>query len=390
MTVAQTSPAAARQTKQAGCLRYQIFVPQGGMIVFAEQFYNKEVRAMKIRLLFLLMILLACYSPVLGQTIEIRVSIKVIVDTTGARPIGIHDDTLYTAAANANNWMANYWRGYRFRITEVIDIGGPLQGGSNGPSKWFGRDPRNPTDWPVFQNDTQTDSRYLLRSDSVNFYITKGPVTLAGGACPGPSENGIACYALVNARPYWLVHETGHFFGLCHTFEGCGILGTLPDKPDWPRDSIAVNSYGLPYNSLNSAQKKLVDDTYFNVMSYRIPAPKDSVNRMTELQLDRHADTANSTRNAFVGGRTQFVSLSGSDAGAGSSTSPYRTVSKAVTAANASGGDIVLLRPGAYNEILTLTKPVTLRATRTGPVTIGSAGSSSESTVNLSEGELKF
>lgn len=34
-------------------------------------------------------------------------------------------------------------------------------------------------------------------------------------------------------------------------------------------------------------------------------------------------------------------------------------------------GDIVLIRPGTYNELVTLSSPVTLRATRAGPVRIG-------------------
>ena len=95
--------------------------------------------------------------------------------------------------------------------------------------------------------------------------------------------------------------------------------------------------------------------------------------RLTERQLDRHADTANSTRAAFVSGRTRFVSPSGSDSGTGSSTSPYRTVARAITAANAAGGDILLLGAGAYNQTLTINKPCTLRATRVGPAAIGTS-----------------
>jgi hypothetical protein len=50
---------------------------------------------------------------------------------------------------------------------------------------------------------------------------------------------------------------------------------------------------------------------------------------------------------------------------------PARTVGGAVNAASAGGTDIVLIRPGNYPETLTVTKPVTLRATRAGGVTIG-------------------
>lgn len=337
---------------------------------------------MKIKLLLLLMILLTLYSPAFGQYIEIRVSVKVILHpTNGTRPSGITDNLLNTAAANSNNWMASYWRGYRFRITEIQDIGGPSQGGSNGPSKWFGEVPG-----ASFQNDTRTDSRYLLRSDQVNFYITTGVAGPAdsGGGCSGLA-NETACYGFVNTGPWWLVHETGHFFGLPHTFGGMlcpkatspgddGISDTLPEIDCWTRDQISNNAYGVPYDSLRTAgQRKLVEDTYLNVMSYHEAATKDMVeDRMTELQLDLHADTANGARAAFVSGRTRFVSLSGSDSGAGSSTSPYRTVLKAVTVANAAGGDIILLRPGAYNGTLTINKPCTLRATRVGPASIGS------------------
>ncbi len=345
---------------------------------------------MKTKLLLLLAIILARHSSTLGQNIEIRLSVKVIVNaTSGARPTGITDVLLNTSATNTNAWMASYWRGYRYRITEIVNIGGPSQGGASGPSKWFGLDPRTPaTTWQQFQSDTQNDSRYLFRSNQVNYYITMGPVSNSGGAAPiagNPSDNGfLSCYGLVNTGPWWMVHETGHFFGLGHTFGGAvcpatsagddGIIDTLPEVDCWTRDQIANNSYGVPYNSLNPAQQRLVDDTFFNVMSYHNAATKDTdENRMTELQLDRYADMANSIRAATVNGRTHFVSLSGSDAGAGSSTSPYQTVTRAVTAANAAGGDIVLLRPGAYNQTLTINKSCTLRATRAGTVTIGAS-----------------
>jgi len=54
--------------------------------------------------------------------------------------------------------------------------------------------------------------------------------------------------------------------------------------------------------------------------------------------------------------------------GCGLFSGPHRTVGSGVSAAN--NGDIVLIRPGTYNEPGTINKAVTLRATR-GPATIG-------------------
>ncbi len=109
-------------------------------------------------------------------------------------------------------------------------------------------------------------------------------------------------------------------------------------------------------------------------MSYHEAASKDTVeNRMTELQLDREADTANTDRAAFVTGRTVFLSPSGFDTFPfiGSSMFPHRTLNRGQIVADPNGGDILLLRPANYDEQLTINKPLTIRATRAGWVTIG-------------------
>lgn len=324
-----------------------------------------------------------------AEFIFIDLSIKVIVHPdTGARPTGVTDAVLQTAVTDANTWMANYQRGYRFRIAEIVEIGGPPDG-LNGPSKWYGEEARD--SWAEFQSDTQNDARYLLRGNSLNFYITMGTVSNTGGACPIPSNPddasaSMACWGLVNDGPWWLVHEPGHFFGLPHTFAGedkstCtpgddNISDTLPDSNCWTsRDQMANYHYGKPYAELNSAARRtLVNDTYYNVMSYHEAANKDTdEDRLTELQLDRWADTANSARASVVSGRTHFVSPSGSPSGTGTSTDPYLSISNAVAAANAAGGDIILLRPGVYDQTLTIDRPSTLRVARGGPALIGTS-----------------
>ncbi len=57
--------------------------------------------------------------------------------------------------------------------------------------------------------------------------------------------------------------------------------------------------------------------------------------------------------------------------GVGSSIDEFRFISDGVEWANNAGGDILLLRPGVYPENLTISKPLTIRATRVGPVFIG-------------------
>lgn len=342
---------------------------------------------MKTRLL-LFLLAAALAGPASAQFITIRISVKVVLHpTTGARPAGITDQLFADAAEAANEWQAMYFRGYRFRVDEVVNIGGPgAGGGATGPSKWFGQDPRSPAaTWASFQNDINTDARYQRRTNQVNVYVTTSAQADGGGACPIPpgEANLIACHGLVNTGRWWMNHELGHFFGLPHTFAGesgntpgdDGISDTLPDCNCWSSvDQVANYHYGMPYANLSAGQKNAVDNCYFNVMSYHEAATKDTVeNRMTELQLDRVANTGNGSRAAFVTGRTVFLSTSGSDSFPfnGSSVLPYRTLNKGVSESDAGGGDILLLRPGNYNEQLTINRPVTLRAPRTGWVTLG-------------------
>lgn len=324
-----------------------------------------------------------------AQFIEIRVSVKVVVDAVnGARPAGITDQVFLDAAEAANEWRAQFWRrGYRFRVTEIVDIGGPTEGGASGPSQWFGEAVREPAHWSTFQNLVKTDPLYQGRTDQVNFYVTTPGSTDPGGACPiPPGETAlIACWGLINNGPWWMNHELGHFFGLHHTFAtesgttpgDDGIADTLLDCTCWASiDDVANHHFGKPYASLSAGQKEEVDNCYYNVMSYHEAANKDTVeNRMTEQQLDLFADIASRERAAFVSGLTIFLSTGGSDAvlgnPAGSSQLPYRTLGKGISVANLNGGDILLLRPGNYDERLTIEKPVTLRAPRTGWVTIG-------------------
>jgi hypothetical protein len=330
--------------------------------------------------------LCALCTPTVAQTIDLRISVHVIVDPTyGLRPPGITNELFYIAETNANKIMATYYRGYRYRITEITNVGGPSNGGAYGPSKWFLKSLSDDTnDWKQFQSEVVTNSLYRLRQDQVNVYVSQGYASDSGGASAIPPNNlKTAVEIYPDNGSFWMLHEIGHFFGLYHTFASenttnCvpgddGLSDTPLDSTCWQsQDDIALHYFGLYYNALNVSQSNYVNDIYFNVMSYHDKYNKNTtVVRLSEMQLDREADHASGDRNAFASGKSYFVSTSGTLLGTGGSTVPFRYLSQATNVASASGGDIILLRPGSYNEQLTINTPVTLRAPRTGWATIG-------------------
>jgi Pregnancy-associated plasma protein-A len=336
--------------------------------------------------LLLLALLALCGGRTNAQTIDLRISIHVIVDPSiGQRPSGITNEIFYQAEASANAVMAGYRRGYRYRITEITNIGGPQNGGLSGPSKWFSQTlTETKATWAQFTNDATSSDLYRVRTDQINVYVSRPYASSSGGATPIPPQGtGTLVEIFPDNGSFWMLHEMGHFFGLHHTFDGedlatCtpgddGITDTLPDSRCWTnQNDVGQYTFGNNYNALTRTQQTQVDDVYFNVMSYHDAPNKNTTEvRLSELQLDRAADHASGDRNAFASGKTWFVSTTGVLLAPGTSLNPIRYPSFAINAAAASGGDIVLIRPGSYNEHITINKPVTLRAPRTGSATIG-------------------
>ena len=354
------------------------------------------------RSIFVLAAAVALALPCGGQTVNINVSYKVVTNSSGVRPTGVNDVDIRAAFDLANQYAATFYRGFRYNLVEIVNTSD--NGQPNGPSQYFNVDITT-NNIQAFNNAALADPRYQFRTNAVNLYVTTSPA--GGGLCSFPGDPYQVVW--INSCTEWwvLAHEIGHYYSLFHTHQGESFLyndntacptdpinvsvctcpqrfpgnddlvpDTIPDNECWNRDQAAIGNYGVAYTSLTTAQKKLVDDIYFNLMSYHIGDPvgvgsRDNFqNRFTELQLDRLTDAANGPRAATMSGKTRFVSTTGNDASSGLvSTAPKRTVAAVVTSSAAS--DLVLLRAGSYNELITINRPVTLRVARDTVANIG-------------------
>ncbi len=368
---------------------------------------------MRIRLFFYvattILLTIAFPSPSQAQgVITIRLSYKVILNPAdGTRPIRtgvtqVTDADIDSAVNAMNTLLQTYFRGYRVqRVDPITNIGG--MNDTTGPSRWFNTNffaSDGGTMKDQMEAAARSDARYRWNNSAINIYIVNG---FCGGLCSFPDESdNILLVGGCSANSGGVqVHEIGHYFSLCHT-QGCncgcgacgscsvgtncstpgddGIADTLPDLPCWGANDIARNSFGRFYIELTPGQQNQVDDVFNNLMSYHgtCCSVGGSQTRLTEQQLDRWADTGRAQpRVAVCDGLTLFVDTMtvGGRGFPGHSEYPYNRVETAVQgAANYNGFPVILmLRPGTYNERLTIRTPVTLRATRRGPAVIGSA-----------------
>lgn len=331
-----------------------------------------------------------------AQEIEIRISVKYIYfgDT---RPSGQYSDAaaVQDIIDQVNERTLNRWnRGYRYVITEFRDVIG---------ASAFS-DISSDAEFKSLENAAEADpGRFFWRTDAVNLYIVSS--FFAGGAAAIPSNApSDTDYELVvfaanagsnKANPPDVLwpHELGHHFDLYHTFGNDLVSDTRLD----PNPTQCMpNPMGLPCTTTTtgpmvecccatklslvntaaanqgwSAQERT--DILFNNMSYHCNLTLDNI-RMTPGQLDRWTDATRLFHWGEVSGFTYFVqrSMPVTRPYSGLSTDPYPNLAGGIAAANPNGGDIVLLRAGNYDEPMTITKPLTLRASR-GNVNIGLA-----------------
>ena len=317
-----------------------------------------------------------------AQYIDWRVSVKVILDANGQRPPAGNfstDDEIRGMIAEGNHQMTNIGRGYRYTLTEIVLVAGI--------SQWFDADRTNVN---AIEAAAELDpDTYKYRTNAINIYINNWGGT---AVCSFPHDADNANDLIFIGQGSFLtsfMHESGHYFDLLHSFTGeafqnannttctnanycasCSLkIGGDGDLiPDTIADNECWSSAAEILAGNPGADNAAVQLLFHNIMSYR----GDQRTSVTEDQLDRMTDTANSIRLKVTSGKTRYVSLDGSIFYTGlRSNQPKRTVQAGVTASAAAGGDIVLMRPGSFNEQFTINKPVTLRATRAGAVTIG-------------------
>lgn len=359
------------------------------------------------------MFLTGSANAVPDSFIWINVSVKVIVDpATGATPATMSDAVLRDSFTDMNRWLAVNFRGFRLRMVDrdanlnFKRIG--AQNDLSGPCQWYDKDLKeNETNYQGLQSAAKLNKAlYGWNDNAVNIYFNDKYYSRAGF----PSESDdmiISSYALLHddkpagaafTQTYKiagnLLHEIGHHFELYHTKGGPGtpanddnIADTAKDPNNFGtarnetlvRNNIAQFNYTLNYNQLGLAEQRLVDNTANNAMAYiQLFYDDPAQNKIvpdaerfgptrfvfTEQQMDKWSDWATSHRLSQLSGRTWFVHPSASNAGTGTSASPVKLVN-GVSAANNNGNDILLLKPGTH-AVGTISKPMTLRASRAG------------------------
>ena len=319
-----------------------------------------------------------------GGVINIDVSVKFIQNSNGNDPFaatgGTHhfnsDADVQTEIDRGNTALRNTFRGYRLNLVETLRIKPTKPAAETDLNYWYTLDARS--NRAVFEAAAKASKTvWKWHESAINIYINDS----GSGQCSfvGHGESislGVTIYA--NGTT---VHEIGHFFNLSHTHsgdplsvpvpftsadlsDGDSLTETRTDHAKASADQLSQVVYGQNYSALNATQKADIDTVFENVMSYH------NENELLEQQMNIWTDTANdNVRHKYVRGTTRFVDSSVASSGFGTSSSPIKVLGIAVTAASTSERDILLLRPGTYTAT-TISKPLVLRATRTGPATI--------------------
>ena len=310
----------------------------------------------------------------LQADINVRLSVKFILNFNGARPSSVAPDigtngTFQVEVDRGNGILAATGRGQRLQVVEYIDIQPPAPAGSNA-NYWYtlpARSNRSTIENAALANQ----ALWRWNSGAINIYVNN---TSSGQCSFVNGGSSISLGASISLGT--VLHEVGHFFNLRHTHagddtgctnvvvaDGDFLSETIPDHNCLNRDGLSTANFGANYASLNAAQQAAVNTSWLNVMSYH------QEDQLLDGQMDLWGEIANVSRLFVCSGRTWFVSNSGSDIWVGDAAgAPFATVPRALNAVG-TPDDVILLRNGAYGAPTFINTRCTFRATR-GPAFI--------------------
>ena len=329
-----------------------------------------------LRALALLLAAALCGPSPEGQDIFQRLSIKYILDANGKLPQGVYSDPLEieTVIAQTNETLQRWGRGYGYWITEIETVSGFPQ---------FHDLSKSEMDLLELAAE-QNPLAFHWRTDATNIYVVNStPTNFASIPSSDPGREIVVMRASTSIELNW-AHELGHHNNLSHPFNADDhVADTMPE----PSPNQCTTSFGCELGgdqecccsskiaNLQAAAdaggwtQQQTDDLLYNVMGYfgatdcdpLLGHDFDNV-RLTPGQLDRWTDATRDYHAGEVTGLTWFVDAGAPPFGTGHSYAPFPLLSTGLGFADASGGDIVLLRAGSYDETPTIDQPVVLRA----------------------------
>ncbi len=232
----------------------------------------------------LALVLLAASPEANAQDARVRVSVKVVADQAGSLPQdnASLEQAVRAAFDEANEALVRLGAGWVFNLEEIVTV--------PGIPEWFAA---NCADKDLMEDSAKADpARFAWRNDAINYYVVR--LNGCEGVCSFPFLhddiiliNGNRLDTLENGI-IWL-HETGHYFGLTHSFEclsaGCDTnICTGVGGAD-PSGHVIYCYDNCPHDS--------------NVMSY-FPGVRGSNAKFSDCQMNIMEDYLHAQRSYVI------------------------------------------------------------------------------------------
>ncbi|MHC4676870.1 MAG: zinc metalloprotease, partial [Planctomycetota bacterium] len=283
------------------------------------------MEAIRFKYLCIAVMLLITTGVVSAQEIDVRLSVKYILDGSGNRPQGAYstNQAIQNIINQSNVTLERWGRGYQYVITEFRDVSGAAQ--------FFDlSEDGTDTEYYALEDTAEANpGQYFWRTTATNIFIVNTYKGGCGSAAAIPSAPHDAGYELVvicvnTGLDLTIPHELGHHNNLGHTFDS-------DDGVDDTREDPSPFQCSAPFNCviggssecccdakiifLNAASaqggwtQQEYDDIRWNLMSYYgagdcSPAFSFANVRLTEGQLDRWTDATRGYHFGEVSGFT--------------------------------------------------------------------------------------